>query len=101
MEVFKYILINYGPVVCACWIMIYLCFFVMRAINGNEKQLKDSIVNLLRENASLKKELREQQKMLKETMEKINNKVEELNEQIDHIVEGSEDNVGSNEESEA
>ena len=101
MEVFKFILTNYGPVVCACCLMVYLCFFMKKSINGNEKQLKDSIVTLLRENASLKKELIEEKKLMNDTIQKLNEKVEELNEQLDTIIEGSEDNVGSNEESEA
>ena len=38
---------------------------------------------------------------MNDTIQKLSEKVEELNEQLDTIIEGSEDNVGSNEESEA
>ncbi len=101
MEVFKFILTNYGPVVCAVCLMVYLCFFMKKSINGNEKNLKDSIVSLLRENASLKKELVEQKKLMNDTVKKLNEKIEELDEQLETIIEGSEENVGNNKDSEA
>lgn len=101
MEVFKFILTNYGPVVASVCLMVYLCFFIKKAVNGNEKKLKDDISTLIRENAELKKALKENQKLMNEEVQKLNAKVEELNEQLDQIYEGSEDNVGSNEDSEA
>ena len=35
MEVFKFILTNYGPVVASVCLMVYLCFFVKKIMNGN------------------------------------------------------------------
>lgn len=99
MEIFKFILTNYGPVVASVFLMVYLCFFVKKAVNGNEKKLKDDISTLIRENAELKKALKENQKLMNEGVQKINTKVEELNEQIDHICEVGEEDVRDNKES--
>ena len=99
MEVFKFILTNYGPVVASVFLMVYLCFFVKKAVNGNEKKLKDDISTLIRENAELKKALKENQKLMNEGVQKLNTKVEELNEQLDHICEVGEEDVRDNEES--
>lgn len=99
MEVFKFILTNYGPVVASVCLMVYLCFFVKKAVNGNEKQLKDNLAKVVRENAELKKQLKENQKLMNEGVQKLNNKVEELNEQLDHICEGVEEDVRDNKES--
>lgn len=99
MEVFKFILTNYGPVVASVFLMVYLCFFVKKAVNGNEKKLKDDISTLIRENAELKKALKENQKLMNEGVQKLNTKVEELNEQIDHICEVGEEDVRGNKES--
>lgn len=99
MEVFNFILTNYGPVVASVCLMIYLCFFIKKAVNGNEKKLKDDISTLIRENAELKKELKKSQKIMNEGIQYLNNKVEELNEQLDHICEGVEEDVRDNEES--
>ncbi len=99
MEIFKFILTNYGPVVASVFLMVYLCFFVKKAVNGNEKKLKDDISTLIRENAELKKALKENQKLMNEGVQKLNTKVEELNEQLDHIYEVGEEDVRDNEES--
>jgi len=99
MEIFKFILTNYGPVVASVFLMVYLCFFVKKAVNGNEKKLKDDISTLIRENAELKKALKENQKLMNEGVQKLNTKVEELNEQLDHICEVGEEDVRDNEES--
>lgn len=99
MEVFKFILTNYGPVVASVFLMVYLCFFVKKSVNGNEKKLKDDISTLIRENAELKKQLKENQKIMNEGVLKLNAKVDELNEELDRICEGVEEDVRDNEES--
>ena len=98
MEVFKFILTNYGPVVASVCLMVYLCFFVKKIMNGNEQKLKDSICTLLRENAELKVELKKSQELLNKGLEKVNDKVNELEEQIDGLIEESEKDEPSNEE---
>ena len=80
MEIFKFILTNYGPVVAAVCLMVYLCFFVKKSINGNEQQLKDDLSTLIRENAELKVQL-------KKAMSELNNKVETLNNKVNEIME--------------
>lgn len=98
MEVFKFILTNYGPVVASVCLMVYLCFFVKKNINGNEQKLKDSICTLLRENAELKVELKKSQELLNKGLEKVNDKVKELEEQIDGFIEESEKDEPSDKE---
>ena len=98
MEVFKFILTNYGPVVASVCLMVYLCFFTKKSINGNEQKLKDSISTLLRENAELKVELKKSQELLNKGLEQVNGKVKELEEQIDGFIEESEKDEPSNEE---
>lgn len=98
MEVFKLILTNYGPVVASVVLMVYLCFFVKKSVNGNEQKLKDNIVNLLRENAELKATLKNVIKEEKETRKKLENKVDELEEQLDGLIKESEENEPNNEE---
>ena len=97
MEVFKFILVNYGPVVASVFLMVYLCFFVKKNINGNEQKLKQDIATLLRENAELKVQLKKSQELLNQGMEKVNKKVLELEEQIDGLIKESEVNESNNE----
>ncbi len=98
MEVFKFILTNYGPVVASVFLMVYLCFFTKKNINGNGVNLKDSICTLLRENAELKVELKKSQELLNKKLEKVNDKVKELEEQLDGLIKESEKDEPSNEE---
>lgn len=91
MEIFKFILTNYGPAVAACFLMIYLCFFIKKQLNGNEQKLKDSLASVLRENAELKVQLKEQ-------TAKLNKKVEELNIIVGELMEEAEKDVRDNEE---
>ena len=98
MEVFKFILVNYGPVVASVFLMVYLCFFVKKNINGNEQKLKQDIATLLRENAELKVQLKKSQELLNQGMEKVNKKVLELEEQIDGLSKESEVDEPNNEE---
>lgn len=98
MEVFKFILVNYGPVVASVFLMVYLCFFVKKNINGNEQKLKQDISTLLRENAELKVQLKKSQELLNQGMEKVNKKVLELEEQIDGLIKESEVDEPNNEE---
>lgn len=98
MEVFKFILVNYGPVVASVFLMVYLCFFVKKNINGNEQKLKQDIATLLRENAELKVQLKKSQELLNQGMEKVNKKVLELEEQIDGLIKESEVDEPNNEE---
>lgn len=96
MEVFKFILTNYGPVVASVCLMVYLCFFTKKNINGNEQKLKDSICTLLRENAELKVELKKSQELLNKGLEKVNDKVKELEEQLDGLIKESEEDESNN-----
>ena len=89
MEVFKFILTNYGPAVAACCLMIYLCFFTKNSVSKDEKKLKDDLAMTLRENAELKVEL-------KKAMAELNRKVESLNIEVGHLLEESEDNESNN-----
>lgn len=105
MEVFNFILKNYGPVVCSVVLMVYLCIFVVRNINKDEQKLKDSIVTLLRENAELKVELKKSRELLDEGLKHTNeglkqatDKVKELEEQLDGLIKESEKDEPSNEE---
>jgi uncharacterized protein YoxC len=97
MEVFKFILVNYGPVVAAVCLMVYLCFFVKKNINGNEQKLKNDIATLIRENAELKVQLKKSQELLNKGVEKVNQKVNELEEQLDGLIKESETNESNNE----
>lgn len=99
MEVFKFILANYGPVIASVFLMVYLCFFIKKNINGNEQKLKQDIATLLRENAELKVQLKKSQELLNQGMEKVNKKVLELEEQIDGLIKESEVDEPNNEES--
>lgn len=96
MEVFKYILINYGPVFTVVFLMIYLCYFVTRLVNGNEQKLKDDLATLIRENAQLKVELKKSQELLNKGLEKVNDKVIELEEQLDGLIKESEEDEPNN-----
>lgn len=97
MEVFKFILTNYGPVVAAVCLMVYLCFFVKKSVNGNEQKLKDDLSTLIRENAQLKVELKKSQELLNKGLEKVNDKVIELEGQLDGLIKESEKNEPNNE----
>lgn len=94
MEIFKFILTNYGPVVACVVLMIYLCFFTKKEVNGNEKKLKDDLATLIRENAELKVQLTK-------TMKELNKKVEDLNIEVSQIMEEVDKNEPSNEGTEA
>lgn len=98
MEVFKFILINYGPVVASVVLMVYLCFFVKGSINRDEQKLKDSISTLLRENAELKVQLKKSQELLDKGLTKATEKVKELEEQIDGLIKESESDERDNQE---
>ena len=80
MEFFKFILTNYGPAIASVCIMIYLCFFTKKSINGNEQKLKDDLSQLIHENAELKVQL-------KKAMTELNSKVETLNKTVNEIIE--------------
>ena len=67
MEVFKFILTNYGPAVAACCLMVYLCFFTKKSISGDEKKLKNDLAQVLRENAELKVQLNKAMDKVKST----------------------------------
>ena len=86
MEIFKFILTNYGPVVASVILMIYLCFFTKKEVNGNEKKLKDDLATVIRENAELKVQLTK-------AMKEINKKVEDLNIEVGQIMEEADKNV--------
>lgn len=94
MEIFKFILTNYGPVVASVVLMIYLCFFTKKEVNGNEKKLKDDLATVIRENAELKVQLTK-------AMKELNKKVEDLNIEVGQIMEEVEKNEPSNEGTEA
>lgn len=98
MEIFKFILTNYGPVVASVCLMVYLCFFVKKSINGNEQKLKDDLATLIRENAELKVQLNKTLELAKDTTKKLENKVIELEEQLDNLIKESEKNEPNNEE---
>lgn len=89
MEIFKFILTNYGPAITACCLMVYLCFFTKKSINGNEKKLKDDITCLIRENAELKVQLNK-------AMAELNKKVEDLNVEVGQLMEESEKDESNN-----
>lgn len=95
-EVFKFIIKNYGPAIASCILMIYLCFFVKKSVNGNEQKLKDDIAMLLRENAELKAQLKKDKEITGKALQIANDKYEELSEQVDQLVKASEDNEPSN-----
>lgn len=99
MEILKFILTNYGPVAASVCLMVYLCFFVKKSINGNEQKLKDDISTLLRENAELKVQLKKSLEISKDTVQKLENKVIELEEQIDNLIKESEKDEPNNENS--
>ena len=99
MEIFKFILTNYGPVVASVCLMVYLCFFVKKSINGNEQKLKDDLATLIRENAELKVQLNKTLELAKDTTKKLGNKVIELEEQIDNLIKESEKDEPNNENS--
>ena len=94
MEIFKFILTNYGPVVASVVLMIYLCFFTKKEVNGNEKKLKDDLATVIRENAELKVQLTK-------AMKELNKKVEDLNIEVGQIMEEVDKNEPSNEGTEA
>lgn len=89
MEIFKFILVNYGPAVAAACLMIYLCFFTKSAVSKDEKKLKDDLAMTLRENAELKVELNK-------AMAELNRKVEKLNVEVGQLMEESEEDVTNN-----
>ena len=89
MEVFKFILTNYGPAVAACCLMVYLCFFTKKSISGDEKKLKNDLAQVLRENAELKVQLNK-------AMDKVNEKVDSLNTKVNELLEESEEDEPNN-----
>ena len=97
MEVLKFILKNYGPVICSVVLMVYVCFFTKKEMNGNEQKLKQDISTLIRENAELKVQLKESKELLNKGVKKLNEKVNDLEEQLDLIVKESEENEPNNE----
>ena len=86
MEIFKFILTNYGPAVASVVVMIYLCFFTKKSINGNEQKLKDDLSMVIRENAELKVQLKENIKTAKETLKKLEEKVDDLEGQLENLI---------------
>lgn len=96
LEVFKFILKNYGPAITCVVVMIYLCFFTKKSVNGNEQKLKDNIAMLIRENAELKMEIKKGKEIADKAVEIANKKYEELSEQVDQLVKASEDNEPNN-----
>lgn len=92
MEIFKFILANYGPAVAACCLMVYLCFFTKNSVSKDEKKLKDDLAMTLRENAELKVQLNK-------AMAKLNEKVDDLNTQVNQLLEESEEDESNNSES--
>ena len=96
MEVFKFILTNYGPVIASVVLMVYLCFFTKKTMNGEEKKLKDDLAMTLRENAELKVELKKVHETMNKAVQVANEKYEELREQIDLLIEESEEDVQDN-----
>lgn len=96
MEVFKFILTNYGPVIASVVLMVYLCFFTKKAVNGEEKKLKDDLAMTLRENAELKVELKKAHETMNKAVQVANEKYEELSEQIDLLIKESEEDVQDN-----
>lgn len=96
MEIFKFILVNYGPVVCSVCLMVYLCFFVKESINKDEQKLKDSLSTLLRENAELKVELKKSRELLDKGLKEATDKVKELEEQLDGLIKESEEDESNN-----
>ena len=93
MEVFKFILTNYGPVIASVVLMVYLCFFTKKTMNGEEKKLKDDLAMTLRENAELKVELKKVHETMNKAVQVANEKYEELSEQIDLLIKESEEDV--------
>lgn len=98
METIKFIIVNYGPTIVAVGLMIYLCFFTNKNMNGNEQKLKESICTLIRENAELKVELKKCYKVIDEQIQKATDKIHELEEQLDGLIKESEANEPNNEE---
>ena len=96
MEVFKFILTNYGPVIASVVLMVYLCFFTKKEVNGEEKKLKDDLAMTLRENAELKVELKKVHETMNKAVQVANEKYEELSEQIDLLIKESEEDVQDN-----
>lgn len=96
MEVFKFILTNYGPVIASVVLMVYLCFFTKKTMNGEEKKLKDDLAMTLRENAELKVELKKVHETMSKAVQVANEKYEELSEQIDLLIKESEEDVQDN-----
>ena len=94
MEIFKFILTNYGPVVASVVLMIYLCFFTKKEVNGNEKKLKDDLATVIRENAELKVQLTK-------AMKELNKKVEDLNVEVGQLMEEVDKDEPNNERTEA
>lgn len=92
-EVFKFIAVNYGPAIAAVFLMIYLCLFTKKAVSGNEKELKDQLSMVLRENAELKVELKKCQEQSNKTMAQVNaiiNDIVENAEEKEVISNGNE-----------
>lgn len=97
MEVLKFILTNYGPAVCSVFLMVYVCFFTKKQMNGNEQKLKQDISTLIKENAELKVQIKKSQELLNKGVDKLNEKINDLEEQLDLIVKESEENEPNNE----
>lgn len=91
MEILKLIIRDYGPSIAACCLMLYLCFFTKKSVNGNEKKLKDDLATVIRENAELKVKL-------KEYTAKLDKKVDDLKIEVSQLMEEADRYVTDNEE---
>lgn len=79
-EVLKYILLTCGPAVFSVGIVVYMFFWFKGFLHTDEKKLKDSLSMVLRENAELKKQLKDTQKKMDEYVDKLGAFIEELEE---------------------
>lgn len=83
-EVLKYILLTCGPAVFSVGIIVYMFFWFKGYMNNDTKKLKDSLSAVIRENAELKKELKDQHKKMDEYVDKLGKFIEELEEVEDN-----------------
>lgn len=79
-EVLKYILLTCGPAVFSVGIIIYMFFWFKGFLNNDTKKLKDSLSAVIRENAELKKEIKEQHRQMAEYIDKLGQFIEDLEE---------------------
>ena len=79
-EVLKYILLTCGPAVFSVVIIVYVFFW----FNNDTKKLKDALSAVIRENAELKKELKDQHKKMDEYVDKLGKFIEDLEEVEDN-----------------